>query len=139
MSFKERVSEGEDFVIEHVSRKFGSRPTEVFKIDGITGVVTIHGVQIGGEAFTYHLMNCQAGDSTGGPISLSVPRAEVGDIVSEWLRLDASGAGGKGSLSDRDAGGEHFETMISSNGQILQLEGIDLTPFNFILLLKRAV
>lgn len=46
---KERISEGNDFIIERESREFGTRPVEAFKVDGRTGAVTVAGEAIGGS------------------------------------------------------------------------------------------
>lgn len=41
-----KVSEGEDFVVVHQSRVFGSDPVETLKVDGVTGAVTVRGVVV---------------------------------------------------------------------------------------------
>ena len=41
MGMKDRVSEGEDFIVEQLSRVGGSEPIEALKVDGTTGQVKV--------------------------------------------------------------------------------------------------
>lgn len=86
---------------------------------------------------SYFMVTTQGGDGTGGPINLPTSGAVAGDEIVNWLRLDATAAGGRGGFADKASFGEKFETAVSTTGQIKQTAADDLNPFWFIFLLKR--
>lgn len=133
MSFKERVSEGEDFVIEHVSREYGSRPTEAFKISGRTGAVTVGGQPVATSSASYFFGIADGLSGAGPNFFCDLTDALEGDVVVSVKFLSLIGTGHPHDYESS------FESVISQNGSILQIVSDDLSTQQFMILLKRSV
>lgn len=136
MSSKERISEGEDFVIERVSRAFGATPEEAFKVDGRTGAVTVAGQPVTGGSSgggkTYLQFAVLGGNGEG---ATTFPGALIGDVVISIISIITSNTP---PAQNQDNNGNTFEQVISADGVIQQTSDSDLSDIGFIILLERA-
>lgn len=120
MSMKDRISEGEGFEVEQVSRRTGAKVISAFKIDGKTGAVTTNKKPVlAGNPFV-------AGVTLGsnGAASIVLANAAVGDKVVMLV-----------DLTDATDGSGSFEATISVAGHIAQTSVSDLSAKKFMILL----
>jgi hypothetical protein len=88
------VSEGDDFVVESVSRAYGGRRTEVFRVSGTTSLATILGRQALGAGTS--LVDGGAAVTVASPAALRALRPRAADDLV-WMSGYASpGDGGQG-------------------------------------------
>jgi hypothetical protein len=78
---KELLSPGNDFVVEQYDRGYGSRPTEVFKISGDDGTVTLNGVELTGDQTIVGALQTSGNASVGGNLAVTGTSVFTGAVT----------------------------------------------------------
>lgn len=109
----------------------------IVDVGGTDEGVSLHSLAKAGPAKSYRLVVVIGADTHSiGPANVSCPGAVKGDLVKAVIRTDTTSR--RSALTDQNNSGTPFETVISQDDQIVQIQNFDFSAWSFVIFLESA-